>query len=99
MPKDTSCAICLRPRARVQRTRLPCAHLFHARCLDFWFARRARDQATPSCPLCRCYMPPRHASCPECAARPFTLPCPCGVYWVEYTHSNGTACVVHVSEQ
>ncbi|KAK8572548.1 hypothetical protein V6N13_048140 [Hibiscus sabdariffa] len=46
---STSCAVCLDGFEAGERCRsFPvCNHMFHAQCIDLWFARK------PSCPTCR----------------------------------------------
>jgi hypothetical protein len=46
-PRFDDCAICLEAVAAGDRVRrLPCAHAYHARCVDRWLASNAR------CPTC-----------------------------------------------
>ena len=43
-----ACSVCLQPYSEDDTVkRLPCLHVFHARCIDRWLAH------SPSCPYCR----------------------------------------------
>lgn len=40
------CSICLKPVRRTKEV-LECNHIFHKRCIDYWYMR------SPTCPMCR----------------------------------------------
>ena len=47
------CMVCLAPVEKFHAKFLPCAHGFHARCIDRWVETLERQQATPRCPMCK----------------------------------------------
>ena len=51
-----TCAVCLEDYRPGDRLRMlhPCAHCFHASCIDAWFATEARLYDCFVCPICKC---------------------------------------------
>ena len=48
------CSVCLQSFAEGERLRvLPCAHAFHARCVDEWLLLKDDKCGAPFCPLCK----------------------------------------------